>query len=384
LNFCNLLPGPEAQQVATYIGWRLHGTLGGLVAGAFFVIPSIVVLLLLSYLAAAHSDVPAVSGLLYGVQPVVIAIVVSAVLRIGGRTLNHWSLVAFALAAFVALRLFAVPFPLVVLAAGLGGLLLRNVLPGVFGVGGHGAEAEEAESAVREAGYGRPSAMRNLRLVGIFVALWAVPVGALFLWRGGDDVLVREALFFTGAAFVTFGGAYAVLTYVANVAVNQYGWLTSGEMVQGLALAESTPGPLIMVTQYVGFFGAWNDPGPYSPLLYGVLGALTTTYVTFLPCFLFIFLLAPYVELLARNARIRAALVGVTAAVVGVIANLAVFFALGVLFPEGVSARGLDLFALALAAASFVLVQRLKLPIHFAVPLGALVGMAWTLLTAQG
>jgi len=260
LNFCNLLPGPEAQQVATYIGWRLHGTLGGLVAGAFFVIPSILVLLLLSYLAAAHSDVPAVSGLLYGVQPVVIAIVVSAVLRIGGRTLNHWTLVAFAAAAFVALRLFAVPFPLVVLAAGLAGLLLRNVLPGVFGVRGHGSEAEEAESAVREAGYGRPSAMRNLRLVGIFVALWAVPVGALFLWRGGDDVLVREALFFTGAAFVTFGGAYAVLTYVANVAVNQYGWLTSEEMVQGLALAESTPGPLIMVTQYVGFFGAGTTP----------------------------------------------------------------------------------------------------------------------------
>src|SRR5215212_6110185 len=286
LNFCMLLPGPEAQQVATYIGWRLHGTLGGIMAGSFFVIPSIFVL------------------------------------------------------AFVALYFFSVPFPLVVLAAAIGGLLLSRAVPNAFRGGGHGSSEEE--SAVdRAASNGRPSMLRNLRLLGIFVVLWAVPVGALYLWRGGEDVLVKEALFFTGAAFLTFGGAYSVLSYVAEVAVNHYGWLTADQMVQGLGLAESTPGPLIMVTQYVGFIGAWNDPGPFAPLLYGTLGALVTTYATFLPCFLFIFFLAPYIELLANDRRLKAILIGVTAAVVGVIANLAVYFATQVLFPDGFSLRGL-------------------------------------------
>jgi chromate transporter len=381
LNFCMLLPGPEAQQVATYIGWRLHGTLGGIVAGSFFVIPSIFVLLLLSYLAVAHSDVPAINGLLYGVQPVVIAIVVEAVLRIGKRTLNHAILVAFAVLAFVALYFLSIPFPLVVLAAAVGGLLLSRAVPDAFRGGGHGSSEEEEESAVDRAGSnGRPSVLRNLRLLGIFLILWAVPVGALYIWRGGEDVLVSEALFFTGAAFLTFGGAYSVLSYVADVAVNGYGWLTADQMVQGLGLAESTPGPLIMVTQYVGFIGAWNDPGPYAPLLYGTLGALITTYVTFLPCFLFIFLLAPYIELLANDRRLRAILIGVTAAVVGVIANLAVFFATQVLFPDSVSLAGLDVFALVVAVASFVVLQRFKVPIYLMVPVGALIGMVWTLL----
>ena len=379
LNFCMLLPGPEAQQVATYIGWRLHGVLGGIVAGSFFVLPSVFVLWLLSYLAAAHSDVPAVTGLLYGVQPVVIAIVVEAVLRIGRRTLNHGLLVAFAVAAFVALYFFSVPFPLVILAAALGGLVLSRVVPGAFRGGGHGSP--EGESAIDRAGVsGRPSTLRNLRLLGIFFVLWAVPVGVLYLWRGGEDVLVKEALFFTGAAFVTFGGAYAVLSYISDVAVTGYGWLTADQMVQGLGLAESTPGPLIMVTQYVGFFGAWNAPGPFSPLLYGTLGAAVTTYVTFLPCFLFIFLLAPYIELLANNRLLRAVLVGVTAAVVGVIANLAVFFASKVLFPNGFSPAGLDIFALVVAVVSFAILQRYKVPIYLMVPVGALVGMVWTLL----
>jgi chromate transporter len=381
LNFCMLLPGPEAQQVATYIGWRLHGTLGGIVAGSFFIIPSVFVLLLLSYLAVAHSDVPAITGLLYGVQPVVIAIVVEAVMRIGKRTLNHAVLVAFAVLAFVALYFFSVPFPLVVLAAAIGGLLLSYPVPDAFrGGGGHGS-SEEEESAVDRAGSnGRPSVLRNLRLLAIFLVLWAVPVGAIWIWRGGEDVLVKEALFFTGAAFLTFGGAYSVLSYVADVAVNQYGWLTADQMVQGLGLAESTPGPLIMVTQYVGFIGAWNDPGPFSPLLYGTLGALITSYATFLPCFLFIFLLAPYIELLANDRRLRAILIGVTAAVVGVIANLAVFFATQVLFPDGVTLDGLDFFALVVAVVSFVVLQRFKVPIYALVPVGALVGMAWTLL----
>src|SRR3712207_3794292 len=380
LNFCMLLPGPEAKQVATYIGWRLHGTLGGIVAGAFFVIPSIFVLWLLSYLAAAHSDVPAITGLLYGVQPVVIAIVVEAVLRIGKRTLNHGILVVFAVLAFVALYFLSVPFPLVVVGAAFGGLLLSRVVPDAFRGRGHGS-AEDDESAIDQISpNGRPSMLRNLRLLGTFLVLWAVPVGAVWIWRGGEDVLVREALFFTGAAFVTFGGAYAVLSYVSDVAVNGYVWLTADQMVQGLGLAESTPGPLIMVTQYVGFLGAWNDPGPFSPLLYATLGAAVTTYATFLPCFLFIFLLAPYIELLANHRRLRAILVGVTAAVVGVIANLAVFFAGRVLFPDVVSFGGLDVFALVVAVASFVVLQRFKIPIYLMVPVGALSGMAWTLL----
>ncbi|MDP8948721.1 MAG: chromate efflux transporter [Actinomycetota bacterium] len=377
LNFCMLLPGPEAQQLATYIGWRLHGTLGGVVAGAFFVIPSIFVLLLLSYLAVAYSDVPAVTGLLYGVQPVVVAIVLEAVLRIGRRALRHAALVAFAVASFVAIYFLSVPFPLVVLAAGLAGFLLHFRYPEIFRTGGHGeAAADEAEESFGKVSAGRPSVFRNLKLVGIFLVLWVVPVGAIYLWRGGGDMLLDQALFFTWAAFVTFGGAYSVLSYIADVAVNQYGWLTADQMVQGLGLAESTPGPLIMVTQYVGFLGAWKFSGPFDPLLYGILGALTTTYVTFLPCFLFIFLLAPYIELLAENGWLQAALVGVTAAVVGVIANLAVFFGNGVLFHDG----RFDAFALAVAVVSFVVLQRFRAPIYLMVPAGALAGMVWTLL----
>jgi chromate transporter len=380
LNFCMLLPGPEAQQVATYIGWRLHGSLGGVVAGSFFVIPSIFVLLLLSYLSVSYSDVPAITGLLYGVQPVVIAIVVEAVLRIGKRTLHHSVLVAFGVLAFVALYFLSVPFPLVVVAAALAGVLLRRLLPDAFRASGHGSFDSDGEGAVLEKtpSSARPSMGRNLRLLGLFVVLWVVPVGSVLLWRGGEDVLFREALFFTGAAFVTFGGAYSVLSYIADVAVNQYGWLTADQMVQGLGLAESTPGPLIMVTQYVGFLGAWNYSGSFDPLLYGVLGAAITTYTTFLPCFLFIFLLAPYIELLANNSRLQAALVGVTAAVVGVVANLAVFFASRVLFPEGLAS--LDVFALVVAVISFVVLQRFKVPIYLIVPVGALVGMVWTLL----
>ena len=243
-----------------------------------------------------------------------------------------------------------------------------------------GSSNEEESAVDLAASEGLPSPLRNLKLIGTFLVLWAVPVGALYLWRGGNDVLVDEALFFTGAAFVTFGGAYAVWATYPTLPWNQYGWLTADQMVQGLGLAESTPGPLIMVTQYVGFIGAWNDPGPFAPLLYGTLGALITTYATFLPCFLFIFLLAPYIELLANNRRLRAVLVGVTAAVVGVIANLAVFFATQVLFPDGVSVQGLDLFALVVAVVSFIVLQRFRVPIYLMVPVGAVVGMVWTLL----
>ena len=373
LNFCNLLPGPEAQQLAAYIGWRLHGIPGGIVAGTFFVIPSVFVLLALSWMAVAHGEVPWVSGLLYGVQPVVIAVVLEAVLRIGKRTLHHPVLVATAVLSFVAIYFLRVPFPAVVLAAGLAGLVLQRPYPDVFRTRGHGGgdrvQPEPDHSDVE------PSLERAVRIVLVCLVLWAVPVGALWLWRGPGDVLVREALFFTQAAFVTFGGAYAVLAYIAEQAVNTYGWLEPDQMAQGLGLAESTPGPLIMVTQYVGFVGAWRQAGPYPPPLNGVLGGLITTYVTFLPSFMLIFLGAPHIEALGRDRRIAGAMVGVTAAVVGVVANLGVFFGGHVLFRNG----QVDAFAAVLAVASFVAIQRFHVPIYYAVPAGALLGMVWRL-----
>ena len=378
LIFCMLLPGPEAQQLATYVGWRLHGVLGGIVAGSFFVIPSIFVLLALSWLSVAHADVPAIAGLFYGVQAVVIAIVLEAVLRIGKRALRHPALFAFAAAAFVALAFLSIPFPIVIAAAALAGLVLQRWWPHVFRPAGtaspENTTAPQPADGSFEPSY--PPLTRALAIAAVFVVLWAIPVGALRLWRGSDDVLVQEALFFTRAAFITFGGAYAVLSYIADVAVHHYGWLDAGQMAQGLGFAETTPGPLIMVTQYVGFVGAWNDHGGFPPLLYGVLGALTTTYVTFLPCFLFIFAGAPYIEALAANRRLQAALTGVTAAVVGVILNLAVFFGRQVLFPGD---GGVDWFALVLAALAFVLAWRLRVPIHILVLVGAVIGMVWQL-----
>jgi len=377
LNFCTLLPGPEATQLATYIGWRLHGIKGGIVAGTFFVIPSIFVLLALSWVSVAHADVPAIAGLFYGIQAVVIAIVVEAVVRIGKRALKHRALYVFAAAAFIALYVFSVPFPLVILVAGVAGLLLQRRWPQVFRAGGHGdGRGEGARAADERADVAYPPITRALKFVGVFVVLWAIPVGALLAWHGRSHVLVQEALFFTRAAFITFGGAYAVLSYIAQQAVEHYHWLDADQMVQGLGLAETTPGPLIMVTQYVGFVGAWNQGG--DPRLgYAVLGALVTTYVTFLPCFLFIFVGAPYIEALAGNRRLQAALTAVTAAVVGVILNLAVFFARHVLFPDG----RLDGFALVLAVVAFVLAWRYRAPIHLLVALGAVAGMIWTLAT---
>ena len=376
LNFCTLLPGPEAQQLATYIGWRLHGIAGGIAAGAFFVIPSIFVLLALSWLSVAHTDVPAIAGLFYGVQAVVIAIVVEAVLRIGKRALRHRALYAFAAAAFIALYALSIPFPLVIAAAAVAGLLLQRRWPAIFQAQAHGGQSDEAARAADErADATYPPLTRALTFVAVFVVLWAVPVGALLAWKGSSHVVVQEALFFTRAAFITFGGAYAVLSYIAEQAVEHYGWLDAEQMVQGLGLAETTPGPLIMVTQYVGFVGAWNQGGD-PRLLYAILGAVVTTYATFLPCFLFIFVGAPYIEALAGNRRLQAALVAITAAVVGVILNLAVFFARHVLFPDD---GGIDWLALALALGAFVLVWRYHTPIHLLVVLGALAGMVWKL-----
>lgn len=379
LNFCTLLPGPEATQLAVYVGWRLHGVAGGIVAGVGFVLPSVFVLLGLSWLAVAHGDVPAIAGLFYGIQAVVIAIVLEAVLRIGRRALRHRVLFLFAAAAFVALFVFGVPFPLVVGGAALAGLLLERRWPAVFRVpaGAPGAAGAGPRPADERSTAVYPPLTRTLRCTVALAVLLALPIGLLWLWRGGDDVLTREALFFARAAFITFGGAYAVLSYIANVAVNQYGWLTAGQMVQGLGFAETTPGPLIMVTQYVGFVGAWNLNGGHPRLANAVLGGLVTTYVTFLPSFFFVFIGAPYIEVLATNRRLQAALTAVTAAVVGVILNLAVFFARQVLLPPG---GRLDGFALITAIVAFFAAWRLRLPIHVLVLGGALVGMAWWLL----
>lgn len=378
LNFSMLLPGPEATELAIYVAWRMHGIPGGIVAGTFFVLPSVFVLLLLSYLSVAYTDVPVIRGLLYGVQPVVMAIVLDAVLRVGKRTLKHPLLYLFAVAAFVALFFLHLSFPVTIGCAALAAVVLQRWRPEVFRVGaGHHGEAA-AEPHATTSGHRSPA--HTLKVIGVFVGLWLVPVGALLAWRGWSDVLTQQMWFFTEAAFVTFGGAYAVLSYISDVAVNSYGWLSTGEMVRGLGLAESTPGPLIMVTEYVGFVAAWkNGPADMPQLLYATLGALITVYATFLPTFLFIFLGAPYIEWLSGNRRLQAALTGVTAAVVGVIANLAVFFALHVLFPQ--PAR-LDVFAAMTAAASFLVLRRVAVPTYYLVPLGALAGMVWVLVTA--
>jgi chromate transporter len=377
LNFSMLLPGPEATELAIYVAWRMHGIPGGIVAGTLFVLPSVFVLLVLSYLSVAYTDVTVIRGLLYGVQPVVMAIVLDAVLRVGKRTLKHPMLYAFAVAAFVSLFFAHLSFPLTIGCAALAGVVLQRWRPEVFRPTAHHGDAAPEPQADMS---GHRSLAHGLRVIAIFLMLWLVPVAALLAWRGWTDVLTQQMWFFTQAAFVTFGGAYAVLSYISDVAVNSYGWLSAGEMVRGLGLAESTPGPLIMVTEYVGFVAAWkNAPADMPRFAYATLGALITVYSTFLPTFLYIFVGAPYIEWLSGNRRLQAALTGVTAAVVGVIANLAVFFALHVLFPE----QGrLDAFAALVAVASFLVLRRFAVPSYWLVPVGAVAGMAWVLATA--
>lgn len=375
LNFCMLLPGPEAQQLAIYIGWRLNGVAGGIAAGAFFVIPSVFVMLALSYLAVAHIEIPAVAAAFYGIQPVVVAVVAEAVIRIGKKALRHWVLYAFAGVAFVAIFFLGAPFPLIVAAAAIGGLITERFLPAVFCKGDFDPETRECridEPDPNSVSRFRASYGHVAKVFLVCLLLWGVVVAGVWEWRGFDDTLTQIALFFTKAAFVTFGGAYAVLSYITDFAVGE-GWLTPEQMLIGLGLAESTPGPLIMVTQYVGFVGGWTLSGDLSPLTAGILGALITTWVTFLPCFFFIFAGAPFIEAMAGNRRIEAALTGVTAAVVGVVLNLAVWFGWQVILP----AAGPDGFALAVAFVSFPLLWRFHAPIHFLVTAGALVGIVW-------
>jgi chromate transporter len=394
LNYCMLLPGPEAQQLAIYIGWLMHRTWGGIVAGAFFVIPSIFVLLGLSYVYAAHGNVPAVAGVLAGFKPVVVAIVVEAVIKIGGKALKRRAHYLLAAAAFVAIYFLHVPFPLIVLAAAGAGLAGVRFWPGAFAAApktkeadakteGKGDESDVLPLVIDDHAppplHTRPSRGRALKVLAVGVTLWLLPLLALVAWRGWGSLHAQEYRFFTQAALVTFGGAYAVLAYVTQAAAGSYGWLTQAQAVDGLALAETTPGPLIMVLQFVGFMAGWNNPQGLSQPLSAVVGGLVTTYATFLPCFIFIFLGAPYIEVLRGNRNLTGALTGITAAVVGVVLNLALVFGAAVIWPRGL-AGGTDLFALAMSAAAFVALYRFKADVLWVVIAGGLVGLAWTLL----
>jgi len=335
LNYCMLLPGPEAQQLAIYTGWLLNGTRGGLIAGSLFVLPGMLALLALSAIYVAYGGTGLVSAIFAGLAPAVIAIVVQAVQRVGRRALNHPFLVGLAVASFLALTVFSVPFPAVVFAAGFLGWAMSRAIPKLRqttdDTDADGAAPLISDDALH---HDLPSRRRSATIIVIGLVLWFAPVLAAGLIFTRDSVFVDQGLFFSGAAVVTFGGAYAVLAYVAQQAVSVYGWLQPGEMVRGLALAETTPGPLIMVVQFVAFLGAFRDPGTLDPWVAAILASLLTTWVTFVPCFLFILLGAPYVERLRSNQGLTAALTGITAAVVGVIANLAVYFALHTLFDE--------------------------------------------------
>ncbi len=340
LNYCMLLPGPEAQQLAVYIGWLLHRVRGGLVAGTLFVLPGFVAILALSYVYALFGNVGVVSGLFFGLKAAVLAIVLQAVVRVGSRALRNRVMVGLAAAAFAALFLFKVPFPAVVLAAlAIGFVGGRAGLPAFLGAGGQGGSGgglADAESALGDVvpEHARPSIGWSLRISVIFLLLWLGPVVALLMTLGPQHVFSNIATFFSKMAVVTFGGAYAVLAYVAQQAVEGYGWLAPGEMLDGLGMAETTPGPLIQVVQFVGFMGAFRDPGGLDPLVAATLAAVLTTWVTFVPCFLWIFLGAPFAETIRGNRALSAALAAITAAVVGVILNLAVWFALHVWFAE--------------------------------------------------
>jgi chromate transporter len=352
LNYCMLLPGPEAMQLAVYIGWLMHRTLGGIIAGVLFVLPGVVAIMALSWIYALYGNVGPVEALFFGLKAAVQAIVVQAVIRIGSRALKNGAMVAIAAASFVAIFGFAIPFPLIILVAGLIGFFgARAGLPAFHGGGGHGkvgkVQVDDADTLLGEESPDHTQVNRRwaFRISGVFLVLWLAPVALLFAALGPENVFSQIAGFFSVMAVVTFGGAYAVLAYVAQEAVQNFGWLAPGEMLDGLGMAETTPGPLIMVTQFVGFMGAFRKASGLSPLMAATLGGLLTTWVTFVPCFLWIFLGAPFIERLRDNAVLTAALTAITAAVVGVILNLAVWFGLHVVFDEvrTVTAYGLDL-----------------------------------------
>ncbi len=339
LNYCMVLPGPEAQQLATYIGWLLHRTRGGIVAGGLFVLPGMVSIMALSWVYALYGKLGIVSALFFGLKAAVLAIVLQAVIRIGARALKNRVMLAIAGVAFIGIFFLGIPFPLIVLAAGLVGWFGGRAGLATFRVGGgHGAAKGEivadADTLLGEElpDHARVSARQSLRVAAVWLALWLVPVAVLLVWLGPANIFSQIATFFSTMATVTFGGAYAVLAYVAQQAVQSYHWLKPGEMLDGLGMAETTPGPLIMVLQFVGFMGAYRAPGLLPPLLAGTLGGLLATWVTFVPCFLWIFLGAPFIERLRGNVAVAGALSAITAAVVGVILNLALWFALHTIF----------------------------------------------------
>jgi chromate transporter len=392
LNYCMLLPGPEAQQLATYMGWLLHRTLGGLTAGLLFILPGFVSILLLSILYAGYRETALVAALFFGIKPAVLAVVLDAVVRIGRRALKNGVMVGIAAAAFVAIFFLDLPFPAIVLGAGALGLLGWRVAPGVFAPP-EAAGAPDEEALLHEAGPApaRPSLRRALRVTALGLVLWSAPLVILVLTLGASNLFVQEGLFFSKAAIVTFGGAYAVLAYVAQQAVHTFGWLQPGEMLDGLGMAETTPGPLIQVVQFVGFMGAYRAPGGLPPMVAGTLGALLTTWVTFVPCFLWIFLGAPYIEALRGKRWLTAALSSITAAVVGVILNLAVWFALHTLFARVTTSHqgpvrllvpdlaSLDLAAAVLAVGAMIALLRFKVGMLPTLGASALLGLVWHL-----
>lgn len=368
LNFCMLLPGPEATQLATYCGWRLHGTRGGLAAGLLFVLPSVLVLWTLSWIYVTCGNVAAVVAIFHGLKPAVTAIVAAAVIRIGQRALKGPARWALAAAAFVAIYFFRVPFPAIVVVAATIGFFF-----GAASVAG--AHARRPATSLQE------TPGRAIRVLAIALVLWWTPVIVAGLCQGWDGVLAREGVFFSKSALVTFGGAYAVLPYVGQQAVENYHWLTSAQMVDGLGLAETTPGPLIMVVQFVGFLGGWNQPGTLPPLAMATLGAAMTTWTTFVPCYLWIFLGAPHLEQLRRLTRLSGALSAVTAAVVGVVLNLAVWFGRQVIFPPVGNLAQPDWFAVAVAVLAFVALQRFKVGIVAVVLASGALGFTFSFFT---
>ena len=388
LNYCMLLPGPEAQQLAVYCGWLLHRTWGGIVAGALFVLPGALVLWALSYVYVAHGEVTWVAAFFDGLKPAVVAVVAAAVLRIGGKALRTPAMWVIAATAFGLIFGLGAGFPYIVAGAALVGWLGNRVRPIWFPAGGGHASASKVSidkmdtrrAAIDDAGEAHgvaPGWARAAKIVAVCGVLWAAPVVVAGLVFGWDSTLVGQGAFFSKAAMVTFGGAYAVLPYVAQQAVETHGWLTGPEMLAGLAFAETTPGPLILVLQHVGFLGGWSQPdGALSPFVAATLCAGLTTWVTFVPCFLWIFLGAPHIERLRGNVALGAALSAVTAAVVGVILNLAVWFAWQVWRPAG---EGTDWFAVALSVAVFVALHRFKANLMLAIAASGVAGLVWGL-----
>ncbi|MBI5585036.1 MAG: chromate efflux transporter [Deltaproteobacteria bacterium] len=360
LNYCMLLPGPEAKQLAIYIGWLLHKIPGGVVAGCFFVIPSIFILFGLSLVYAVYGNITWIAAVFSGLKPAVLAIVAAAVIKIAQKALKNEVMIALGILSFVAIFFFKVPFPIIILGAGLSGLLGGIILPRKFEViKEKDGDSEEAYVQYCEADLAchiAPSTKRSFFLILVFLILWVIPVSALISFNA-HSVFFSEALFFTKAAFLTFGGAYAVLAYIAQAGVEQFAWLTGPQMIDGLGLAETTPGPLIMVVQFIGFMAGWNNPGDLNPIWAGLIGSLIATYFTFLPSFLFIMLGGPYIEKFRGNKKLSAVLSAITAAVVGVVLNLAVWFGIQVLFP---APGEVYWFGIVIGGASFAVFQWLR------------------------